>query len=172
MAYGDSIGNNNIAVSSSMYQYYFVNSTGWNTTYGTTNRNPRMWLSETGFGPMRVDTNYSPSTNTGFSIPRNKDRLFWVNLERASATTVLAVYFESPAVVLDTSIPGWRNAGLSNNQNYLTINCTMNYPFPFTAWRVNSSSGNTATTTKNTNIFYNSTYGGTSFQYITALYAI
>lgn len=174
MAYGTSFGNNNIAVSESgMYQYYFVNSTGWNTSEGTTNRNVRNWMLDGSMGPYpAVDTNHSPSTNAAFSIPRNKDRLFWVNLERASSTTIAAVFFESPFLVLDVSIPGWYSAGLSNNQNYLTINCTVNYPFPFTAWRVNSSSGNTATTVQNTNIFFNSTYGGTSFQNITALYAI
>ena len=138
MAYGTSFGNNNIAVSASgMYQYYFVNSTGWNTSEGTTNRNVRNWMLDGSMGPYpAVDTNHSPSTNAAFSIPRNKDRLFWVNLERASSTTIAAVFFESPFLVLDVSIPGWYSAGLSNNQNYLTINCTVNYPFPFTAWRV------------------------------------
>lgn len=173
MAYGDSIGNDNIGVSSSMYQGSFVNTTTWNSTYGTTNRNPRQWLSDGGIGPMQVDTNYSPSTNTKFSIPRNKDRLFWVNLERASATTISTVGFTSPKLTgQGTAVAGWANAGLSNNQNYLGITCTVNYPYSFTAWRVNSSSGTTGTTVQTTNIFYNSTYGGTNFQNITAFYAI
>ena len=173
MAYGDSIGNNNIGVSSSMYQGSFVNTTTWNFTYGTVNRNPRMWLSENGYGPMRVDTNYSPSTNTGFSIPRNKDRLFWVNLYRASSTTISTVGFTSPISTSQAvSKNGWENAGLSNNQSYLTITCTVNYPYSFTAWRVNSSSGTTGTTVQTTNIFFNSTYGGTNFLNITAFYAI
>ena len=173
MAFGASLGNNNISVTSSFYQYYFVNSTGWNTSEGTTNRNVRNWIMAGSAGPYpAVDTNHSPSTNAAMSIPRNKDRLFWVNLEIASSTTIAAVFFESPFLVLDVSIPGWKSAGLSNNQNFLTINCTMNYPFPFTAWRVNSSSGTTGTTVQNPNIFFNSTYGGTSFENITAFYAI
>tara|TARA_B100000925_G_C21868499_1_gene413209 strand:- start:102 stop:623 length:522 start_codon:yes stop_codon:yes gene_type:complete len=173
MAFGASLGNNNISVTSSFYQYYFVNSTGWNTSEGTTNRNVRNWIMDGPAGPYpAVDTNHSPSTNAAMSIPRNKDRLFWVNLEIASSTTIAAVFFESPFLVLDVSIPGWKSAGLSNNQNFLTINCTTNYPFPFTAWRVNSSSGTTGTTVQNPNIFFNSTYGGTSFENITAFYAI
>tara|TARA_B100002019_G_scaffold216394_1_gene189008 strand:- start:4953 stop:5474 length:522 start_codon:yes stop_codon:yes gene_type:complete len=173
MAFGASLGNNNISVTSSFYQYYFVNSTGWNTSEGTTNRNVRNWIMAGSAGPYpAVDTNHSPSTNAAMSIPRNKDRLFWVNLEIASSTTIAAVFFESPFLVLDVSIPGWKSAGLSNNQNFLTINCTTNYPFPFTAWRVNSSSGTTGTTVQNPNIFFNSTYGGTSFENITAFYAI
>ena len=173
MAFGASLGNNNISVTSSFYQYYFVNSTGWNTSEGTTNRNVRNWIMAGSAGPYpAVDTNHSPSTNAAMSIPRNKDRLFWVNLEIASSTTIAAVFFESPFLVLDVSIPGWKSAGLSNNQNFLTINCTTNYPFPFTAWRVNSSSGTTGTTVQNPNIFFNSTYGGTSFENITAFFAI
>ena len=173
MAYGDSLGSNNMSVTSSFYQGSFVTTTGWNTTYGTTNRNPRMWLSDGGYGPMQVDTNYTPSTNVGFSIPRNKDRLFWVNLERASSTTIGGVGFTSPKNTgYATSMAGWKNAGLSNNQSYVTISCLTNYPFSFTAWRVNSSSGTTGTTVQTTNIFFNSTYGGTNFQNITAFYAI
>tara|TARA_B100000609_G_scaffold199459_1_gene203111 strand:- start:4153 stop:4674 length:522 start_codon:yes stop_codon:yes gene_type:complete len=173
MAFGASLGSNNISVTSSLYQYYFVDSTGWNTANGTTNRNVRNWLMQGAAGPYpAVDTNHTPSTNAALSIPRNKDRLFWVNLEIASFTTVSSVRFESSFLVLGTSIPGWECAGLSNNQNFVTINCTMNYPFPFTAWRVNSSSGVTGTTVQNTNIFFNSTYGGTSFENITAFFAI
>ena len=173
MSYGASIGNNNIAVSASMYQHLFTSQTGYNTAFGTANRNAREWLTETGLGPAKINTNYTPSFNTGFSIPRNKDRLFWVNLERASATTIASVGYTNPiASSLSTSQPGYINGGLSNNQNYLGITATTNYPYPFTAWRVNSSSGVTATTTRTTNIFFNSTYGGTSFELISALYAI
>ena len=39
MSYGDSIGNNNIAVSASMYQHLFTSQTGYNTAFGTANRN-------------------------------------------------------------------------------------------------------------------------------------
>tara|TARA_B100001939_G_scaffold334809_1_gene336195 strand:+ start:615 stop:1136 length:522 start_codon:yes stop_codon:yes gene_type:complete len=173
MSYGDSIGNNNIAVSASMFQYSFVQQTGYNTAFGTTNRLPREWLTETGLGPAKINTNYTPSFNTGFSIPRNKDRLFWVNLERASSTTIASVAYTNPiASSVGTSRPGYINGGLSNNQNYLGITANVNYPYPFTAWRVNSSSGTTATTVRTTNIFFNSTYGGTNFQFISALYAI
>ena len=173
MAYGDSIGSNNIGVSSSMFQGSLVTTTGYNATYGTTNRLPREWLSDGGLGPMNVDTNYNGSINTKFSIPQNKDRVFWVNLERASSTTISSVGFTSPTNTGNaTSMPGWKNVGLSNNQNYLTITCVVNYPYSFTAWRVNSSSGTAGTTVQTTNIFFNSTYGGTNFQSITAFYAI
>ena len=173
MAFGASLGNNNISVTSSLFQYYFVNSTGWNTANGTTNRKMNQWLQEGSFGPYpAVDTNHAPSSNTALSIPRNKDRLFWMNLEIASLTTINSVAFTSPFTVLDTSIPGWKCAGLSNNQNFVTITCTSNYPFPFTEWRVNSSSGVTGSTVQTTNIFFNSTYGGISFENVTAFYAI
>ena len=108
--------------------------------------------------------------NLGFT--RNLARPHGFSLFKGSgAAGITSLSTSNPTSILANTIYMYSNTALSNFTNYIGIGCKIAYGYAFVNWRANSSSGAIMTTVKNTNLYFNSTYGGVNAKDIRSCYA-
>lgn len=112
--------------------------------------------------------------NLSLSYTRNLDRPHGFSLFKGNTSSgVQSIQISSPISITETgaALYMYRETVLSNYQNYIGINCKINYGYTFTNWRAASASGTIISTSKANNLYFNGTYGGINARDIRSLYA-
>ena len=120
-----------------------------------------------------VNTNRTTNTNLKVTTHlRYQGRPFSVNLVNGGAQ-YQTVRFQGPIYTSLTASTahGYLNVGLSSRQNFITIDCSTSYPAIFAGWRQGSTSGGLVSSQANTNLYFNSNYGGVNFLNIKNVYS-
>ena len=117
------------------------------------------------------------TTNSNLQIDtqlRYQGRPFSLNLDSGMGIEYVRFIGQTAnagAGTTSTYVQGYKNMGLTSRGNYQTIAAVAAYSFTFANWRLNTSSGTIVTTSAQTNLYYNSTYGGTNFANIQTIFA-
>ena len=144
-----------------MYNTYWISNTGW--TGGGANHSMGCWL-RTYFtngtlanAPRVYNMNGKGScsqSNLTTAYLRYEDRRFYFSVNCQNGKGIIETV--SPLPQSGTTVAGYNNNSLSNDQTYINISAKQTYPYVFSAWRYNNVSGTLWNTVSNTNVYHNS----------------
>ena len=124
-----------------------------------------------------ISTSKTVNTNLSYgTYLRWYGRPFGLNLDSNSGIAAVGFYGNNPTNAGGTNLgqgfmAGYNHVGVSGRGNSVGITCTDAYGYAFQNWRLGTGSGTLITTTRTTNLYFNSTYGGQNFKDVKTFFA-